>query len=274
MSWYRAPLWDLRPDITSCRNVAVWNLRSCFCGAPSLKRGRVCNLQCNHSMVLWDLRPDITSCRNVSVWNLRSCICGVPSLTRGRVCSYCWASPAESFSGLSPSKSWPYRSRSRNYFTTDGQSVSMSWCRAPFWGPWPDFTFFFLLPENCFALRRSRSYFTTDSQSVSQSVCLGIEHPCGTCDQILLPVGMLLSEICGLVSMECPLWREDGSAICSVITQWSESRRARNHTLLSHLRLPNLEGQVPVFISPRNRVAQLYPRALGSLYAASYDSQC
>jgi hypothetical protein len=36
---------------------------------------------------------------------------------------------------------------------------------------------------------------------------------------------------------------------------------------------PNLEGQVPVFISPRNRVAQLYPRALGSLSAASYDSQ-
>jgi hypothetical protein len=40
MSWYRAPLWDLRPDITSCRNTAVWNLRSCFCGAPSLTRGR------------------------------------------------------------------------------------------------------------------------------------------------------------------------------------------------------------------------------------------
>jgi hypothetical protein len=33
ISWYRAPLWDLRPDITSCRNVAVWNLRSWFCGA-------------------------------------------------------------------------------------------------------------------------------------------------------------------------------------------------------------------------------------------------
>jgi hypothetical protein len=31
-------------------------------------------------------------------------------------------------------------------------------------------------------------------------VCLGIEHPRGTCDQILLPVGMSLSEICGLVS--------------------------------------------------------------------------
>jgi hypothetical protein len=36
---------------------------------------------------------------------------------------------------------------------------------------------------------------------------------------------------------------------------------------------PNLAGQVPVFISPRNRVAQLYHRALGSLFVASYDSQ-
>jgi hypothetical protein len=39
------------------------------------------------------------------------------------------------------------------------------------------------------------------------------------------------------------------------------------------MRLPNLEGQVPIFISPRNRVAQLYPGALGSLFVASYDSQ-
>jgi hypothetical protein len=61
------------------------------------------------------------------------------------------------------------------------------------------------------------------------------------------------------------------SAICSVITQWSESRRTRKHTLLSHLDPPNPEGLVPVFISPRNRVAQLYPRALGSLYVVSYD---
>jgi hypothetical protein len=34
-----------------------------------------------------------------------------------------------------------------------------------------------------------------------------------------------------------------------------------------------MEGQVPVFISPRNRVALLYPRALGSLFVASYYSQ-
>jgi hypothetical protein len=36
---------------------------------------------------------------------------------------------------------------------------------------------------------------------------------------------------------------------------------------------PNLEGQVPIFISPRNRMVQLRPWALGSLSVASYDSQ-
>jgi hypothetical protein len=37
-------------------------------------------------------------------------------------------------------------------------------------------------------------------------------------------------------------------------------------------RLPQ-PGQVPVFISPRNGVAHLYPQAPGSLFVASYDSQ-
>jgi hypothetical protein len=78
--------------------------------------------------------------------------------------------------------------------------------------------------------------------TVSRSVCLGIEHPCGTCDRILLPVGRLLSEICGLVSVLRPLWREEESAICSVITHWSESLSTHNHTLLSHLRLPQPGG--------------------------------
>jgi hypothetical protein len=36
---------------------------------------------------------------------------------------------------------------------------------------------------------------------------------------------------------------------------------------------PNLEAYAPLFISPRNRVAQLNLRELVSLYAASYDSQ-
>jgi hypothetical protein len=40
--------------------------------------------------------------------------------------------------------------------------------------------------------------------TVSQT-CLGIEYPCGICDQILFPVGMLLSEIRGLVVVGRPL---------------------------------------------------------------------
>jgi hypothetical protein len=163
MSWYRAPFWDLRPDITSYRNVAVWNLRSCFCGAPSLTRGRVCLLS-------------VTVSNKVEV---------------------------------------------------------------------------------------------TLRLTVGQSVCLGIEHPCGTFD---LPIGMLLSDICGLVSMGRPLWREDGSPICSVIAQWSVSLRTRNHTLLSRLRLSQPGGPGSRISIPRNRVAQLYPRALG--YCGPYPSYC
>jgi hypothetical protein len=51
LSQSSSTLVGLGPDIISCRNVAVWNFRSCFCGAPSLTRGQVCNLRCNHSMV-------------------------------------------------------------------------------------------------------------------------------------------------------------------------------------------------------------------------------
>jgi hypothetical protein len=36
---------------------------------------------------------------------------------------------------------------------------------------------------------------------------------------------------------------------------------------------PNLKDQVPVSMSPSERVAQLYPEALGSLFIAFYDSQ-
>jgi hypothetical protein len=52
-----------------------------------------------------------------------------------------------------------------------------------------------------------------------------------------------------LFVMGRPLSREDGSVICSVICQWSESQKTHNRTLLSHMRL------------------------LGSLSVASYDSQ-
>jgi hypothetical protein len=44
--------------------------------------------------------------------------------------------------------------------------------------------------------------------------------------------------------------------------------------MLSQIRdAPKLEGQVPIFIFPRNRVAQLYPQAPAAVFVASYDSQ-
>jgi hypothetical protein len=65
---------------------------------------------------------------------------------------------------------------------------------------------FLLLSGSCGFLGEGRSKFeVTLRLPANQSVCLGIEHPCGTCDQILLPVGMLLSEICGLISVGRPL---------------------------------------------------------------------
>jgi hypothetical protein len=54
----------------------------------------------------------------------------------------------------------------------------------------------------------------------------------------------------------------------------SESFGTYDHILLSQIRdSPNLEGQIPVFISRRNRVAQLYTQAPGSLFVAPYESQ-
>jgi hypothetical protein len=63
-------------------------------------------------------------------------------------------------------------------------------------------------------------------------------------------------------------------ALARAVILRSESRGTHNHILLSRVRdSPNLEGKVPVFISPRNRVTQLYPQALGSHFVAFYDSQ-
>jgi hypothetical protein len=42
---------------------------------------------------------------------------------------------------------------------------------------------------------------------------------------------------------------------------------------VSYSRHPQPGGPGPVYIYPRNRVAQLYTQTLGSLFVASYDSQ-
>jgi hypothetical protein len=57
--------------------------------------------------------------------------------------------------------------------------------------------------------------------------------------------------------------------LASAVILRSVSRGTRGYSLLSQIRDSlYLEGQVPVLISPRNRVARLYSPALGSLFVA------
>jgi hypothetical protein len=59
------------------------------------------------------------------------------------------------------------------------------------------------------------------------------------------------------------LWREDGSAICSAITQWSESRRIRNHTLLSHLWPSQPGGPGSLIYIPQEQDGPVTPPSFG-----------
>jgi hypothetical protein len=53
--------------------------------------------------------------------------------------------------------------------------------------------------------------------------------------------------------------------LASAVILGSKSRGTHDHILLSQIRVsPNLEDQVPVFISLRNRVVRLYSQALSS----------
>jgi hypothetical protein len=112
--------------------------------------------------------------------------------------------------------------------------------------------------------------------TVSRQACLGAGIPSGSDDHI-----SFISLMMRVFDMGHLLWREDGSVIYLYNCFWAlpgQSLLVRSPAKLTAIFYcliwdpPNLEGQVPVFISPRNRVAQLYPRALGSLFVASYDS--
>jgi hypothetical protein len=62
--------------------------------------------------------------------------------------------------------------------------------------------------------------------------------------------------------------------LANAVILGSECRETHDHILLSQIRdSPNLKSKIHVFISTRNRVAQLYPQALSFLFVASYDSQ-
>jgi hypothetical protein len=155
-----------------------------------------------------------------------------------------------------PLNHFPSRSRSRspspNYFTTDGQSVSMSCYRAPLCDLCPDIPFYkqrgfpFMVPSSAdvYWVRLHKQFFHRESDSLpgSKSKPKLLYHWWSVSQYVLVsgPLWDLGADIyscrnvavCKLQSCLHPLWREDGSAVCSAITEWFESRRTRNHTLL------------------------------------------
>jgi hypothetical protein len=117
--------------------------------------------------------------------------------------------------------------------------------------------------------------------TVSRPVSLGVRHPSGTRDQFffLLEISFSQLRVCYFVAPSLTRGR-----VCNLVCNcfWAlpeQSLLGRSPAELTAIFYcfiwdsTNLEGQVPVFISPRNRVAQLYPRTLGSLSVASYDSR-
>jgi hypothetical protein len=108
----------------------------------------------------------------------------------------------------------------------DRHSVCQSWCQAPIWDLRP---ILFLFEISFIQLR---VYFVAPSLTSGR-----VSKFLYNCFWALPEQSLLGWSPAGLVAIfYCLIWDS-----------------------------PNLEGEVPVFISPRNRVAQLYPRTLGSL---------
>jgi hypothetical protein len=115
---------------------------------------------------------------------------------------------------------------------------------------------------------KPRLYY--DRRSVGQSILVPGTN-LGTATNFSLYFFNFLDSY-GFVVVRRPLWREVGSVVFS----FCSASPAQPFSGLSFTRLmsifyclcfwesPNLEGQVPVFISARNKVSQLYSRALGS----------
>jgi hypothetical protein len=107
--------------------------------------------------------------------------------------------------------------------------------------------------------------------TVSRSVRLGVRRLSGTCDQLFFLLEISFRQLRLYYAVAPSLTTE---RVCNLPYNCFWALPEQSHLGRSPAELtaifycliwdsPNMEGQVPVFISPKNRVAQLYPRALG-----------
>jgi hypothetical protein len=117
--------------------------------------------------------------------------------------------------------------------------------------------------------------------TVSRPVCLGVRHSSGTGAQFffLLEISFRQLRVCYFVAPSLTRRRVYNllyNCFWALPEQSFLGRSPAELTAIFYYLLcdsPTLVGQVPVFLSPRYSVAQLYPLALSFLFIASYDSQ-
>jgi hypothetical protein len=193
--------------------IAVWQLRSCYCGAPSLTRAWIClllNWTQSQSHIATDGRSVLVSSRHLVLMtgylllfdSYGLVIVGRP-LWREHGSVFCWTE---------------LKVKVR---VTLRLTVGQSWCRAAIWCSWPDIycclTVTVLLLWGALSDERmglsfvelnSKSKSHCDWRLVSQSVLVSSPHP------VLVTGYLLLFDSYSLVIVGRPLWREDGSVFC------------------------------------------------------------